>query len=244
VTDKIDLNKPVTQAEIQERLKNLTQEQLEQARQQQVDAAILNPKEDKEPGRDFLMLNLTGSVCCAMAFDYEAAETDDEKVRVVAAEISGAPLAPLSPEEIALRAVERETRQELYRQQQEQRRLELEQQEAARAEQQQAEWLKEHRQQEAIRQRERSAEIDREVNRRAMFDLRAAASRADTFQRDVRNSHAQNAKAQYTNSLMAELERSINEAPLTKPSSNFATLYRENQRSGWYYVTPEDFGRW
>ena len=46
----IDLNQPVTQDEINERLKNLTEAQLEQARQQQIDNAILNPKgEDKEP---------------------------------------------------------------------------------------------------------------------------------------------------------------------------------------------------
>jgi hypothetical protein len=44
----IDLNKPVTPEEIQERLSSLTESQLEQARQQQIDNAILNPKsEDK-----------------------------------------------------------------------------------------------------------------------------------------------------------------------------------------------------
>jgi endonuclease III-like uncharacterized protein len=43
-TDKIDLNAPVTQAEIDERLKSLTEDQLQQARQQQVDNAILNLK--------------------------------------------------------------------------------------------------------------------------------------------------------------------------------------------------------
>jgi hypothetical protein len=49
MTDKIDLNTPVTQAEIEERLKSLTPDQVEQARLQQIDAAILNRKEDKEP---------------------------------------------------------------------------------------------------------------------------------------------------------------------------------------------------
>jgi hypothetical protein len=39
----VDLNKPVTQEEIQERLKNLTEAQLKEARQQQIDNAILNP---------------------------------------------------------------------------------------------------------------------------------------------------------------------------------------------------------
>jgi hypothetical protein len=50
MTDKtIDLNRPVTTEEIQKRLSELTPEQLEQARQQQIDAAILNPKVEKEP---------------------------------------------------------------------------------------------------------------------------------------------------------------------------------------------------
>jgi hypothetical protein len=43
MTDKIDLNKPVSAEEIQARLKDLTPEQLAQARQQQIDQAILNP---------------------------------------------------------------------------------------------------------------------------------------------------------------------------------------------------------
>jgi hypothetical protein len=44
----VDLNAPVTAEEIQARLKDLTPEQLAQARQQQIDNAILNPKsEDK-----------------------------------------------------------------------------------------------------------------------------------------------------------------------------------------------------
>jgi hypothetical protein len=74
-----------------------------------------------------------------------------------------------------------------------------------------------------------------------MADLRLAASRADAFQRDVRTAHAQGVKQQHITSLMDALDRAINEpGPLTKPSPGFATLYRQNQRSGWYYVTPED----
>jgi hypothetical protein len=42
-----DLSKPVTKSEIEARLKTLTPDQLEQARFQQIDAAILAPKEDK-----------------------------------------------------------------------------------------------------------------------------------------------------------------------------------------------------
>jgi hypothetical protein len=41
---KIDLNAPVTKEEVAERLSKLTPEQLKEARQQQVDNAILNPK--------------------------------------------------------------------------------------------------------------------------------------------------------------------------------------------------------
>ena len=74
-----------------------------------------------------------------------------------------------------------------------------------------------------------------------MLDLRLAAARQDTFQRNVENAHAQNVRQQYTTSLMDELNRAINElGPPTAPASGFSTLYRQNQRSGWYYVTPED----
>jgi hypothetical protein len=66
-----------------------------------------------------------------------------------------------------------------------------------------------------------------------------AASRADNFQRDVRNSHAQSVKQQYWQTLMGNLDAMIN-APKPEPVSNFANRYRQNQRSGWYYVTPED----
>jgi hypothetical protein len=56
MTDKtIDLNAPITQAEIQERLKNLTPEQLAQARLQQIDAAILSPRSNEAP--DFASMN-------------------------------------------------------------------------------------------------------------------------------------------------------------------------------------------
>jgi hypothetical protein len=51
MTDKtVDLNAPITAEEIQERIKKLTPEQLAEARQQQVDAAIVNQKsQDKAP---------------------------------------------------------------------------------------------------------------------------------------------------------------------------------------------------
>jgi hypothetical protein len=47
--NKIDLNAPVTAAEIQERLKDLTPDQLADARRQQIDAAIVNQKSADDP---------------------------------------------------------------------------------------------------------------------------------------------------------------------------------------------------
>jgi hypothetical protein len=67
-----------------------------------------------------------------------------------------------------------------------------------------------------------------------------AATRQDTFQHDVRTAHVQNVRQQQMTSLFAELEKAINESALTSSEPNFATLYRENQRSGLYYVEPED----
>ena len=88
---------------------------------------------------------------------------------------------------------------------------------------------------------ERQHQFDRELRRRDMLDLRMAAARQDAFAKKVEDSHIQAARQQYTASLMAELDRAINEAvPLTKPSPSFSTLYRQNQRSGLFYTTPED----
>jgi hypothetical protein len=176
-----------------------------------------------------------------MAFDFDTdVEVGYDVVRAVASEIAGGGLKPLSPEEIAQREIERETRQEQDRLIEEQRRRDYERDRAAKAEAEQAEWLAEHRKQEAIRQHERAVEIDRLTTQRTLSDLQMAAARQNTFQRDVRTAHVQSVRQQYTTSLMAELDRAINEAVPLKPSPNFATLYRENQRSGWYYVEPED----
>jgi hypothetical protein len=68
-----------------------------------------------------------------------------------------------------------------------------------------------------------------------------SAARQDAFAKNVENAHVQNVRQQYTNSLMSELDRAINElGPPTAPAPGFSTLYRQNQRSGLYYVTPED----
>jgi hypothetical protein len=171
-------------------------------------------------------------------FDYTNVDTDDVTARRVASEMTGCPLAPLSPEQIALREIERETQQELYRQQEELWRHELEQKEAARAAQEKAEFLAEHRQRKIIRQQERQHQIDREVNRRGLMDLRMSAARRDAFERDVRESHAQGVRQQYRQTLLGELDAMIN-APKPEVSDSFAARYRNNQRSGLYYM-PED----
>jgi hypothetical protein len=177
-----------------------------------------------------------------MAFDYEA-ETDDEAVRRVAGEMTGAPLAQLCAEEI----VAREAQQEQYRQQEEQWRHEHEQQAAAKAEQERAEWLKEHRQQEAIRQRERQQQINQELHRRDMMDLRLAAARADTFQRNVETAHRNALAYQQRQTLLNNLEAMINppEPPPERivvveadpDDSEFCgveKIYRPNPRRSWW----------
>jgi hypothetical protein len=179
-----------------------------------------------------------------MAFDYEAElakEPDPEAVRRMDEEIRGSyRLPPLTPEEIAKRDLERKTQREESVRVWRKIESRLEREQAAKAEQERAEWLKEHRKQEAIRQRERAVEIDRQVTQQSLRDMRMAAARQDAFQHDVRTAHVQNVRQQYTTSLFAELEKAINESVPLKPSPNFATLYRENQRSGRYYVEPED----
>jgi hypothetical protein len=181
-----------------------------------------------------------------MAFDYEA-ETDDETARRVAAEMSGTPLAPLSPEEIAQRETERETQQALYRQQEEQWRLERQQQEAARAEQERAEFAAEHRQREAVRQRERAVEIDREVNRRSLMDLRAAALRQDTFRQSILSANAAAVRQQNISRILDDINTMANPAAAPEPtvvvveadpdSNKFCgveKIYRPNPRRSWW----------
>ena len=146
-----------------------------------------------------------------MAFDYEAAEADnDDAVRAVASEMAGTALKPLDPEEIAEREIEREIRLEETRQREQQWRLESERKQAAKAEQEKAEWLIEHRKQEAIRQRERSAEIGRQVRDRTLASLQVHAAGQERRQRELDNTLRQSARQQYSQTLMGELEAMIN----------------------------------
>ena len=152
-------------------------------------------------------------------FDFDDADdTPDEVVRGVAADIRAAALKELTPEEIALREVEREARLELCRQQQEQWRHEIEQKEAARVAQEQAEWLAEHRQLEAIRQRDRAAEIERLTTQRTLSALRLSAARQDTFERDVRTSHANAVRQQNISHILGEINAMANPVPPPEPT--------------------------
>jgi hypothetical protein len=174
-------------------------------------------------------------------FNYDADDAPDDIVRGVAAEILGGSLRPLTDAEIA----EREEWRRDYLARIEQERIADEQHRLERERQREAVALRQatiaaHQGHEKARA-ERQHQFDRELRRRDMLDLRMAAARQDAFQRKVEDSHIQNARQQYTTSLMAELDRAINElGPPTAPASGFSTLYRNNQRSGWYYTTPED----
>ena len=113
--------------------------------------------------------------------------------------------------------------------------------EAAKVEaaQRQAATVQQEEQRRARRQRE--DEISRQVRDRELRDLRLKVTKQEWWKNQVEAATRNVARQEY-NSLMAELEKAINaqSAPLTKPSPNFATLYRQNQRSGWYYVEDSD----
>ena len=174
-------------------------------------------------------------------FNYDADDTPDDVVRSVAASMSDTALKPLTDVEIAEREEWRRehlVRMEEERRQSEQHRLEREREREAVAQREAAAAAQLARERARA---ERQHQFDRELRRRDMLDLRMAAARQDAFAKKVEDSHIQAARQQYTASLMAELDRAINEAvPLTKPSPSFSTLYRQNQRSGLFYTTPED----
>jgi hypothetical protein len=173
-----------------------------------------------------------------LAFNYDADETSDEVVRGIAAQMSDSALKPLTDAEIAERQewlAEYRARVEQQNIAAEQRRAEKERQQALDRENVRRQAAAEAREK---AQRERSADIGRQVRNRTLSYLRLHAAGQERRQRELENALRHSARQQYTNSLMAELDRAINE-PKSEPS-NFAARYRENQRSGWYYVTPED----
>src|SRR5947207_1120303 len=126
-----------------------------------------------------------------MAFDYDdAADTPDEVVRGIAAEMSDSVLKPLTDVEIAEREewlhehharVEQERiAAEEYLMAQERQQAEVAQQAAARS-------ANEAREKARI---ERQQQLDRELYRRDMLDLRMAAAKQDSFRQNVLNANA------------------------------------------------------
>jgi hypothetical protein len=172
-------------------------------------------------------------------FDYDRPDVPDEVHRAVCAEMAGTKLQPLTDEEIAQREIEREIQRAEYARYEQETAARHERERVARAEQERAEWLAEHRKAEAVRQRERAQEIERLTTQRSLSDLRMSAAKRDAFERDVRNSHTQGVRQQHLQRLMDEWGAMIN-APKPEVSDSFAARYRNNQRSGWYYTTPED----
>jgi hypothetical protein len=152
-------------------------------------------------------------------FNYDADDTPDEVVRGVAADIGGRGLRPLTPDEIA----EREEWRREYLARQEQERLAAEEYRLA-----------QEREREAVAQREaaiasqragekaraeRQQQFDRELRRRDMLDLRMAAARADTFQRNVENAHRNALAYQHRQTLLNELEQMISPPAVPEPTA-------------------------
>ena len=154
-----------------------------------------------------------------MAFDYEAADTDDETVRAVAAEMAGGGLKPLSEEEIALREIEREVRLEETRQREEQWRLEHQQQEAAKLEAAQREAAIAAAEANRKARQERAAEIEREARNHQLCDLQMRTAKTDSWQQTADRAMRNAAAYQQRQTLMNELEAMINPpAPPPEPT--------------------------
>ena len=153
-----------------------------------------------------------------MAFDYEAVEIDDEKVRAVASEMTGGGLAPLTEQQIAereewrrdyLAGIEQERADaERLRLVQEREREAVAQREAAIAAQQACD--------KALAKRQH--QIDLEVNRRSLMDLRMSAARQDTFRQSILNAQASAVRQQNISNILSEINAMANPPPPSEPS--------------------------
>ena len=165
-----------------------------------------------------------------MAFDYDAElakPVDEEALRRITEELFGTKLKPLSPEEIAMREMEREIQRNEWQQREAEIAAAHERERLAKAEQEQAEFLKEHRQREAIRQRERAQEIDRLTTQRALTDLRLAAARQDTFARNVENGQRNALAYQQRQTVLSHLEAMIN--PPEPPPERVVAVEKDDE---------------
>jgi len=165
----------------------------------------------------------------AIEFDFDGPPVPDDVVRSVAAEMSGGGLKPLTAQEV----LERQEWLAEHR-----ARIELERLNAQRRERE-AEAVAQHeravaaaKEREAL-QRQRAIETDRLTRQRQMANLQLSAAKQEAWRTNVQQQMMQERRQQYTNSLMSKLEGAINEPK--PPPDDFATLYRQNQRSGLYY---------
>jgi hypothetical protein len=141
-----------------------------------------------------------------MAFDYEAVETDDEKVRAVASEMAGAGLAPLTEQQIAERQewlAEHRARYEADRIASEQRRLEQQREREAVAKREAAIAAEQQR-------RERQREIEAGVTQRSLSDLRLQSAQQTGWQRDITRAMQNQAAYQQRQTILSHLEQMIN----------------------------------
>jgi hypothetical protein len=175
-----------------------------------------------------------------MAFDFDAAEADDndEQIRAVVAEISGTALKTPTPEEIAQREAERYSRREENIQREAQWRLEHEREQAAKQEAAQRERAIAAQEAREKAQRKRLADIERGVQSYALNALQLHAKGQERRQAHLDNALQQSARQQITTTLMEQLERELS-TPKAEPD-NFAARYRQNQRSGLYYTDTEE----
>jgi hypothetical protein len=183
----------------------------------EMDAGAERDMPVRPPLETLAVFRLITSSNFLMAFDNEA-ETDDEKVRAVAAEISGTPLAPLSPEEIALREVERAAQQEAYRQRDEQIRQENLLEEAAKQEAAQRQAAIAAKAERDKAQQDRSREIDRSVLRSDLASLRFSAAQQTAWRNTVQAQTAQAVRQQNISHILGEINAMANPPAAPEPT--------------------------
>jgi hypothetical protein len=137
-----------------------------------------------------------------MAFDYEAADTDDETVRAVASEMAGGGLAPLTEQQIA----ERQEWLAEHRSRQEQERIAAEQHRLAQEREREAAAQRAAKAEREKAQRERAHEIDRQVTQRSLSDLRFQSAQQTGWQRDITRAMQNQAAYQARHTLLNQLE--------------------------------------
>ena len=163
-------------------------------------------------------------------FDYDA-DTPDEKIRAVVAEISGTPLKPLSEYERLQRQLWRDEQAFLA----EQRRAERERLEAQRAEAERAEAAIERAEANRKARIERAAEIERQTREIELRDLQSRVRSHQAWQSGVQNAVRKNIADQYRNTLMGELDAMINPPPPPPPEEPIVVVADDRLGSPNYF---------